>query len=179
MIDHLNRLSLYPYWPTIGNLEWLHYPLPMLCLIVRASMSTDKGYCITRLTIYHFSTFTQLCTLSLAWPQVNCGLLGNIIRVLCTKLRSSPAHFRAALRATLFLVPVFGVHYVFYVTKGRMVETCDAFLNFLFYLSIAVDCLQGVLVAMTFCILNSEVMCMISPLFIYCIQIYKYEGQSN
>lgn len=38
-----------------------------------------------------------------------------------------------------------------------MNDTCDAFLNFLFYLGIAVDCLQGALVSMIFCFMNAEV----------------------
>lgn len=89
--------------------------------------------------------------------QVNCILLGNIVWVLFKKLGSSPQHFRTALKATLFLIPVFGIHYMFYMTRMKIKESCEPFQEFLFYLGIAIDCLQGAFVTTIFCLLNAEV----------------------
>lgn len=83
--------------------------------------------------------------------------MANIIRVLCTKFRSSPQHFKAALRAALFLIPVFGIHYVFYVSKKSILDTCDLSLEIVLYLGIAVECLQGAFVSIIFCFMNGEV----------------------
>ena len=77
--------------------------------------------------------------------------------MLFTKLRTSPQHFRTALKATVFLIPVFGVHFLFFMTKKYVNESCETFLEFLFYLGIVVECLQGAFVAVVFCFLNSEV----------------------
>lgn len=73
------------------------------------------------------------------------------------KLRSTPDHLKTALRATLILVPVFGIHYMFFVTQATMVDSCDLILQSLFYIAIAADSLQGAIVAMIFCLFNSEV----------------------
>ena len=36
-------------------------------------------------------------------------------------------------------------------------ELCDSFSNFLFFLGVVIDCLQGTFVSIIFCFLNSEV----------------------
>ena len=91
--------------------------------------------------------------------QVNCVLLGEIARCLCTKFRSSPDHFKTALKAVLFLIPVFGVHYIFYVSKQAIAEDCLLFHETLIYVGVGVDSLQGAIVATIFCLLNAEVSC--------------------
>ena len=93
--------------------------------------------------------------------QINSLFLGNIIRVLFRKLRSSPAHFRTALRATLLLIPVFGVHFLFYLTQASVKWSCVYTLECLYYLGIVVECLQGAFVATVFCFMNSEVLLLI------------------
>ena len=79
------------------------------------------------------------------------------MRVLCTKFRYSPDHFKAALKAVLFLVPVFGIHYIFYVSKQAMAEDCILFHEILTYVGVGVDSLQGAIVATIFCLMNSDV----------------------
>ena len=142
MIPYIVIHSMEPHnskcWTMpMGSLEWVHYPVPLLCLAVRMFMISEP-----KLIFYR---------------QINCLLLMDIVRVLCTKLRSSPHHFKAALKSVLYLVPVFGVHYIFYVTKQAMEEDCVLLHEVLNCIGVAVDSLQGTIVASVFCFLNSEV----------------------
>lgn len=89
--------------------------------------------------------------------QVNAILLANVIRVLMTKLRSSPDHFRAGLRASLILLPIFGVQYLFYVVAVDPYQSCNNGLFAIRYLEIAVEALQGAIVTTIFCFINGEV----------------------
>lgn len=132
---------------SMGHLEWIHYPVPLFCL----SVSKTSNTVTVTLPLKNEDNFV------LNKQQANCILLGNILYVLFKKLRSSPTHFKTALRATLLLVPVFGIHYMFYVTRGRIMELCDSFSNFLFFLGVVIDCLQGTFVSIIFCFVNSEV----------------------
>lgn len=135
-------------------LDWVHGSLRMDSLPSSFVLSFCK--LITNRDWKSCFVFHSIHSISIHW-QANCILLGNILFVLFKKLRSSPAHFRTALRATLLLIPVFGIHYMFYVTRGRIMELCDSFSNFLFFLGVVIDCLQGTFVSIIFCFLNSEV----------------------
>lgn len=141
MIPYVVIHSMAPHnskcWTTsMGSLEWLHYPVPLFCLAVS--------------TCHPFPHSNH-------WFQVNCILLGDIVRVLCTKFRSSPDHFKTAVKAVLFLLPVFGVHYIFYVSRQAISEDCILFHEVLIYVGVGVDSLQGAIVATIFCLMNSEV----------------------
>lgn len=89
--------------------------------------------------------------------KINCILLTLIGCVLFRKLRSSPAHIRTALRATLILIPIFGIHYMFFVSQATIIEACDLLKQSLFYIGVAADSSQGAIVALIFCLFNSEV----------------------
>ncbi|XP_045024611.1 calcitonin gene-related peptide type 1 receptor-like [Daphnia magna] len=96
------------------------------------------------------------CLLSLV---MNLVFLINIIRILVMKLRSTsinePSQFRKAVRATLVLFPLFGLHFVVTIyrpSKGG----CD-WIDFYHYANALLDGLQGCLVAIIFCYGNSEV----------------------
>ncbi|RWS26867.1 Calcitonin gene-related peptide type 1 receptor-like protein, partial [Leptotrombidium deliense] len=87
--------------------------------------------------------------------SVNALLLLNTIRVLFTKLRTSPNHIKVALKATIVLIPIFGVQFAFYNFNPLLTEKCDPFLNFLLHCGIVVDSLHGALVSTIFCFLNA------------------------
>ncbi|KAF8788170.1 Calcitonin receptor like protein [Argiope bruennichi] len=89
---------------------------------------------------------------------LNFAFLCNIIRVLVTKLRAAhtnePSQFRKAVRATLVLVPLFGLHFflVLYQPQSGMCVTLESYT----FLSYSMDGLQGFLVSLIFCYLNGE-----------------------
>ncbi|GFQ82447.1 calcitonin gene-related peptide type 1 receptor [Trichonephila clavata] len=90
---------------------------------------------------------------------LNLVFLINIIRVLWTKLRAThanePSQFRKAVRATLVLVPLFGLHFILVMYRP---QNGDCFvLEGYSYFSYAMDGLQGLLVSLIFCYLNGEV----------------------
>ncbi|XP_046397289.1 calcitonin gene-related peptide type 1 receptor-like isoform X2 [Ischnura elegans] len=92
---------------------------------------------------------------------LNAIFLINIIRVLFTKLRAAhanePSQYRKTVRATLVLLPLFGLHFV--VTAYRPSSSgrhCD-WIELYFYADYLLDGLQGLLVALIFCYFNGEV----------------------
>ncbi|XP_035225931.1 calcitonin gene-related peptide type 1 receptor-like, partial [Stegodyphus dumicola] len=90
---------------------------------------------------------------------LNFAFLCNIIRVLVTKLRAThsnePSQFRKAVRATLVLVPLFGLHFFLVIYRPQYGE-CTALEGYTF-LSYSMDGLQGFLVSLIFCYLNGEI----------------------
>ena len=46
---------------------------------------------------------------------------------------------------------------MFFVTKATIIDSCDLGMQALFYIGVAADSLQGAIVALIFCLLNSEV----------------------
>ncbi|GFR31104.1 calcitonin gene-related peptide type 1 receptor [Trichonephila clavata] len=76
---------------------------------------------------------------------VNLIFLCNIIRVLVTKLRAThsnePSQYRKAVRATLVLVPLFGLHFFLIIYRPPQSSRCD-FLQAYTYFSHAMDGLQ-------------------------------------
>ncbi|CAG2160940.1 unnamed protein product [Oppiella nova] len=87
---------------------------------------------------------------------LNALLLFNVVRVLMTKLRSSPDHFRAGLRASLILLPVFGIQYTFYIADVDPFESCSTGVFVAKYIQIVIEALQGAIVTTIFCFLNGE-----------------------
>ncbi|GIY15537.1 calcitonin gene-related peptide type 1 receptor [Caerostris darwini] len=69
-----------------------------------------------------------------------------VLRILC---------FRKAVRATLVLVPLFGLHFflVLYQPQSGQCVTLESYT----FLSYAMDGLQGFLVSLIFCYLNGEI----------------------
>nr|CAD7606827.1 unnamed protein product [Timema genevievae] len=95
---------------------------------------------------------------------VNTIFLVNIIRILMSKLRASHSQessqyslawgFRKAVRATLVLVPLFGLHFV--VTIYRPANGICRWEEYYVYLDCLLDGLQGTFVAIIFCYWNGE-----------------------
>ncbi|CAG2107845.1 unnamed protein product, partial [Medioppia subpectinata] len=88
---------------------------------------------------------------------LNALLLFNVVRVLMTKLRSSPDHFRAGLRASLILLPVFGIQYTFYIVDFDPFDSCTTGVFVIKYIQIVIEAIQGAIVTTIFCFLNGEV----------------------
>ncbi|XP_076326240.1 calcitonin gene-related peptide type 1 receptor-like isoform X2 [Tachypleus tridentatus] len=107
--------------------------------IIRKTLSDENCWAIPEEKYEWILNAPNLLSLLL-----NLAFLCNIIRVLVTKLRAArtnePSQFRKAVRATLVLVPLFGLHFtlVIYRPDGGSCGWLEAY----FYLSHAMDGLQ-------------------------------------
>lgn len=90
---------------------------------------------------------------------VNMIFLVNIIRMLVIILRAPHHHehrqYRTAVKATLVLVPLFGLHFGITIYRPQS-NTCQ-WQELYVYLDILLDGLQGAAVAFIFCYINGEV----------------------
>jgi len=90
---------------------------------------------------------------------VNFLLMADIVRVLCTKLRSvntvKSNQTRRMIRATILLIPLFGVQFLVTLVRPKT-DDCDMEQVY-YYIFYTMDGLQGALVALLYCYLNREV----------------------
>jgi len=90
---------------------------------------------------------------------VNFLLMMDIVRVLFTKLRSvntvKSKHTRRMARATILLIPLFGVQFLVTLVRPRT-DDCN-WEQVYYYVFYTIDGLQGTLVALLYCYLNKEV----------------------
>ncbi|KAL4222384.1 hypothetical protein ACF0H5_018423 [Mactra antiquata] len=88
---------------------------------------------------------------------VNLAFLGNIMRILCSKLRvhpNEPSNYRKALKATFVLVPLFGLQQFIVIYRpdpGTRVAFIYEFVR------VVINGTQGAVVSLIFCFLNGEV----------------------
>ncbi|XP_028131377.1 calcitonin gene-related peptide type 1 receptor isoform X2 [Diabrotica virgifera virgifera] len=89
---------------------------------------------------------------------INGIMLADIIRVMILKLRhgSTTKQTMAAFRATIFLIPLFGLHIIVTAKKIVYDNSCTAedIYDFFRY---AMEGLQGIIVSILFCYANNEV----------------------
>ncbi|XP_076326647.1 calcitonin gene-related peptide type 1 receptor-like [Tachypleus tridentatus] len=108
---------------------------------------------------------------------LNLLFLCNIIRVLVMKMRAVQTNelnqYRTAVKATMALFPLFGVH-LFLVSFTPQSMECEA-LNIYYYFQHSIDGLQGFLVALIFCYLNREVLDVLKKSYIR----YKRRQQTS
>uniref|UniRef100_UPI003AB0A2F1 vasoactive intestinal polypeptide receptor 2-like n=1 Tax=Centroberyx gerrardi TaxID=166262 RepID=UPI003AB0A2F1 len=100
------------------------------------------------------------------WPImasviINFILFISIIRILVQKLRCSnvggndQSQYRRLAKSTLLLIPLFGVNYVVFV---YLLETADKSMDkFKILFDLGLGSFQGLVVAILYCFLNSEV----------------------
>lgn len=67
------------------------------------------------------------------------------------------SHFRSTLKATLFMLPLFGIPHLIASQRNIVnIVTCDDW-NIYYFVIYSVDACQSILVAVLFCYLNKEV----------------------
>jgi len=102
-------------------------------------------------------------SLGLACIVANSFFFFNIFRILVTKLQAphanEPAHFRKAVKATVILLPLFGLHWL--LTLYRPSSGNCILLSIYKYLNITLDGLQGLMVAIAFCYRNAEIIALL------------------
>ena len=77
-----------------------------------------------------------------------------------TKLTGNPAHFKAGIRASVVLFPIFGIHfiwYAFYIIQSESLDSCTTASFVWKYIQIGMEGLQGCIVTILFLFLNPEV----------------------
>lgn len=95
------------------------------------------------------------------------ALIGNLIflcdinRVLFTKLRhmnnvNEPTQYRKAVRATLVLIPLFGLHSFFTIYRPNISVSCHS--QVYSYVEYAMDGLQATVISIIFCYNNGEIL---------------------
>ncbi|XP_023223402.1 calcitonin gene-related peptide type 1 receptor-like isoform X1 [Centruroides sculpturatus] len=150
------------------------FPVIPICIYVllRKIYSDVRCWAIPEETYEWIMNTPNLLSLLL-----NLAFLCNIIKVLVTKLRAThanePSQYRKAVRATLILVPLFGVHFtlVIYRPQSGRCEILEAYT----YISHAMDGLQGMIVAVIFCYVNGEVLYLLKRSY----QRYKLRQDSQ
>ncbi|XP_048084178.1 vasoactive intestinal polypeptide receptor 2-like [Alosa alosa] len=89
--------------------------------------------------------------------MVNFILFISIIRILVQKLRcpdvggGDHSQYRRLAKSTLLLIPLFGIHYVVFVSLNETMADYKIFFD------LAIGSFQGLVVAILYCFLNTEV----------------------
>ncbi|KAI4891451.1 hypothetical protein NFI96_025140 [Prochilodus magdalenae] len=89
--------------------------------------------------------------------MVNFILFISIIRILLQKLRcpdvggNDQSQYRRLAKSTLLLIPLFGIHYVIFVSLN------ESLTDYKIFFDLALGSFQGLVVAILYCFLNSEV----------------------
>jgi len=129
--------------------------LTLIYAAVRSQFHVDTEHCWINDSVFTIILSGPAC-LSLI---INFVFLINILRILVTKLRSvteqSTNQTRKAVRATLILIPLLGLHYL--VTPFRP-EPGSQGEDVYQMISAAVTSFQGLAVSLLFCFLNGEVL---------------------
>ncbi|CAK6973111.1 vasoactive intestinal polypeptide receptor 2 isoform X1 [Scomber scombrus] len=90
--------------------------------------------------------------------MVNFILFISIIRILVQKLRcpdvggNDQSQYRRLAKSTLLLIPLFGIHYVVFVSLSESIAEA-----YRIFFDLALGSFQGLVVAILYCFLNSEV----------------------
>uniref|UniRef100_A0A3Q1JRZ0 Vasoactive intestinal peptide receptor 2 n=1 Tax=Anabas testudineus TaxID=64144 RepID=A0A3Q1JRZ0_ANATE len=92
--------------------------------------------------------------------MVNFIFFISIIRILVQKLRcpdvggNDQSQYRRLAKSTLLLIPLFGIHYVIFVSLSESITE-----DYKIIFDLALGSFQGLVVAILYCFLNSEVQC--------------------
>jgi hypothetical protein len=89
----------------------------------------------------------------------NLLLLFDIIRVMVLKLKRDgiSQQTKTTVRVTAFLIPLFGFHILVISNRSIVPDNSCAAQDIYTYISYVIEVLQGVMVAILFCYMNSEV----------------------
>ncbi|XP_027198602.2 calcitonin gene-related peptide type 1 receptor-like [Dermatophagoides pteronyssinus] len=90
---------------------------------------------------------------------INTILLIYMMYVLLKKLTTTnnTKQLRSSVCKSLLLVPVFGIHYIFYIVPFDPFESCATYQFIFHYVMIITEALQGSIVTAVFCLFNQEI----------------------
>ncbi|XP_022248890.1 calcitonin gene-related peptide type 1 receptor-like [Limulus polyphemus] len=154
----------------------LGWGTPMILIIVytavRSYQSRDTNFCWIEDSHYEWILSGPVCISML----LNFVFLINIVRVLVTKLRavnSTDSHqIRKAVRATLILIPLLGLHYFVTPFRPEPRSPGEAVYE---PISAIVTSFQGLSVAILFCFFNGEVMNILRRFVRQHLNVYHFD----
>lgn len=134
---------------------WVVSWIPALAYsIIRATTKDFDSDCwIHNIDGYEWLLYTP----NLLSLVVNIIFLGNIIRILCSKLQAhpnEPSNYRKALKATFVLLPLFGLQQFAVIYRPHTGTKVDFIYEIVQTVFINT---QGAIVSLIFCFLNGEV----------------------
>uniref|UniRef100_A0AAY5E8P6 Vasoactive intestinal peptide receptor 2 n=1 Tax=Electrophorus electricus TaxID=8005 RepID=A0AAY5E8P6_ELEEL len=97
------------------------------------------------------------------WLFINFILFISIIRILVQKLRcpdvggNDQSQYRRLAKSTLLLIPLFGINYVVFVYMKEETENDTFEAKYKIFFDLGFGSFQGLVVAILYCFLNSEV----------------------
>ena len=146
----------------LDDLPLTQLGVPMVpCLIygiLRLINDIDNKMCWAEPAYHAYVEWIYMAP-GLACILANVVFFIDIFRILVTKLRAphanEPAHFRKAVKATVVLLPLFGLHWL--LTLYRPQSGHCIWTSVYKYMNVTLDGLQGLMVAIAFCYRNAEV----------------------
>uniref|UniRef100_A0A8C1RXN9 Vasoactive intestinal peptide receptor 2 n=1 Tax=Cyprinus carpio TaxID=7962 RepID=A0A8C1RXN9_CYPCA len=166
-------LIIFNYF-IMANFYWLLVEGLYLHTLLMVMFSENRHFIIYLLigwgkssleTLTFLSCFifqNQLCwernDAPIPWRVINC--LEIIIRILVQKLRcpdvggNDQSQYRRLAKSTLLLIPLFGINYVVFV---YIIDENGEMENYKIFFDLGLGSFQGLVVAILYCFLNSEV----------------------
>uniref|UniRef100_A0A8C5I796 Vasoactive intestinal peptide receptor 2 n=1 Tax=Gouania willdenowi TaxID=441366 RepID=A0A8C5I796_GOUWI len=120
-----------------------------------------SAWVMTRIYLEDIGHPTCGCLTRMLFPlrfKVNFIQFICIIRILVQKLRcpdvggNDQSQYRRLAKSTLLLIPLFGIHYVVFVSLSESIAE-----DYKIFFDLALGSFQGLVVAILYCFLNSEV----------------------
>ncbi|KAL1440294.1 hypothetical protein MTO96_031680 [Rhipicephalus appendiculatus] len=159
---YLHTLLVLAFIAEEKILKWfllIGWGFPLLPIIAYAVLRSLDPEASKMCWVEHDVWYTYILSVPVCFSiLLSFAFLVNIVRVLVTKLRAvnSPDNesTRKAVRATVILLPLLGLHYVvtpFRPDKGSILLAYEI-------ISALVTSLQGLCVALLFCFFNGEVL---------------------
>ncbi|KAL8592155.1 hypothetical protein ACOMHN_033526 [Nucella lapillus] len=126
--------------------------LAIIYASVRAVKQSNTDMCWLHDDIYQWILFGPV----VASMIINIFILINLVRLLVTKLRQVPdaPQSRKVVRATLILVPLFGIQFLIFPVQPA---EGSVLYDFYHYFVALLTSLQGTLVSVMYCFCNGEV----------------------
>ncbi|XP_067649572.1 calcitonin gene-related peptide type 1 receptor-like isoform X2 [Haliotis asinina] len=130
--------------------------IPALLTVIYTAVKATRGHYNDSCWVFPDSYQWILYGPVILSVLVNICILINIIRLLVTKLRQIPeaSQSKKAARATLILVPLFGLQYLVFPVRP---DKDSPLYEFYHYFIALLTSLQGALVSIMYCFCNGEV----------------------
>uniref|UniRef100_A0A8C1X277 Vasoactive intestinal peptide receptor 2 n=1 Tax=Cyprinus carpio TaxID=7962 RepID=A0A8C1X277_CYPCA len=160
-------LIIFNYF-IMANFYWLLVEGLYLHTLLMVMFSENRHFIIYLLigwgfpTVFMIPWINDIKSFSLPFCvlQLNFILFISIIRILVQKLRcpdvggNDQSQYRRLAKSTLLLIPLFGINYVVFV---YIIDENGEMENYKIFFDLGLGSFQGLVVAILYCFLNSEV----------------------
>lgn len=143
--------SLIPYYICGWVVSWI--PVTVYSIIRATNDVFNQSCWVNHIGNYEWIMYTP----NLLCIAANVLFLGNILRILCSKLQAQanePSNYRKALKATFVLIPLFGLQQFLVIYR----PPAGAAISFAYEIfQSVIKNTQGAAVSLIFCFFNGEV----------------------